>query len=116
MPDLYVEAKQDLDRLRKLFQRLHFKKEKQIAIRRAGKRLAASEIKEMREMEATIAALLERQKIVTNSQQRNLFETFKNQFQANMRGWRNRLAFAEIQRIRRRRAEAKRAARLRKSA
>ena len=49
MTDYYVEAKQDLDRIRKLFQRLHFKKEKEIAVRRVGKRLAASEIKEMRE-------------------------------------------------------------------
>jgi hypothetical protein len=110
MPDLYVEAKVDLDRIRKLFQRLHFKKEKEIAVRRVGKRLGASEIKEMRETEATISALLERQKIVTNAQQRNLFETFKNQFQANMRGWRNRLAFAEAQRIRKLRREARKRA------
>jgi len=110
MSDLYVEAKVDLDRIRKLFQRLHFKKEKEIAVRRVGKRLGASEIKEMRETEATIAALLERQKIVTNAQQRNLFETYKNQFQANMRGWRNRLAFAEAQRVRRLRRRARRLA------
>ena len=110
MPDLYVEAKQDLDRIRKLFQRLHFKKEKEIAVRRVGKRLDASEIKEMRETEATIAALLERQKAVTNAQQRNLFETYKNQFQANMRGWRNRLAFAEAQRIRKLRRDARKRA------
>jgi molecular chaperone DnaK (HSP70) len=110
MPDLYVEAKQDLDRLRKLFQRLHLEKEKEIAVRRTGKRLPASEIKEMREMEATIAALLERQKIVTNAQQRNLFETYKSQYHANMRGWRNRLAFSEQQRIRRQRRLAARSA------
>lgn len=116
MPDLYTETKQDLDRIRKLFKRLHFRKEKEISVRRLGKRLGASEIKEMREIEATISALLERQKIVTNAQQRNLFETFKSQYQANMRGWRNRLAFAEVQRIRRRRAEARRAAQLKRSA
>lgn len=110
MSDLYVEAKIDLDRIRKLFQRLHFKKEKEIAVRRVGKRLGASEIKEMRETEATIAALLERQKVVTNAQQRNLFESYKNQFQANMRGWRNRLAFAEAQKIRRRRKEQRKRA------
>ena len=110
MPDLYIESKQNLDRLRKLFQRLHFTKEKEIAVRRVGKRLAASEIKEMREMEATILALLERQKLVTNAQQRNLFENFKNQYQANMRGWRNRLAFAEAQKIRKRRRRARKAA------
>jgi molecular chaperone DnaK (HSP70) len=110
MSDLYVEAKVDLDRIRKLFQRLHLKKEKEIALRRVGKRLAASEIKEMRENEATIAALLERQKIVTNAQQRNMFETYKNQFQANMRGWRNRLTFAEAQRVRRRRRQARKRA------
>jgi len=103
MPDFYVEAKRDLDRIRKLLRRLHLTKEKEISVRRVGKRLAASEIKEMREMEATVAALLERQKFVTNSQQRNLFENFKNQYQASMRGWRNRLAFAEAQKIRRQR-------------
>jgi hypothetical protein len=103
MSDHYIESKKDLDRIRKMLRRLHFTKEKEIAVRRLGKRLAASEIKQMREMEATISALLERQKIVTNAQQRGLFENFKNQYQANMRGWRNRLAFAEAQRVRRRR-------------
>lgn len=116
MPDYYIEAKQDLDRIRKLFRRLHFQKEKEIAVRRVGKRLAASEIKEMREMEATMDSLLERQKIVTNAQQRNLFEAFKNRYQASMRGWRNRLAFAEVQRIRRRKREAARLAGQKKSA
>lgn len=110
MPDLYIEAKRDLDQIRKMFQRLHFTKEKEIAIRRVGKRLAASEIKEMREMEATMATLLERQKLVTNGQQRALFESFKNRYQASMRGWRNRLAFAEAQRARRRRHLARKTA------
>jgi hypothetical protein len=110
MPDPYIDAKRDLDQIRKLFQRLHFTKEKEISVRRVGKRLAASEIKQMREMEATIAALLERQKYVTNGQQRALFENFKNQFQANMRGWRNRLAFAESRRARKRRRLARMAA------
>jgi hypothetical protein len=110
MPDLYIEAKRDLDQIRKMLQRLHFTKEKEIAVRRAGKRLAASEIREMREKEATIAALLERQKYVTNGQQRALFENFKNQYRANMRGWRNRLAFAEAHRARKRRRLARKAA------
>jgi hypothetical protein len=110
MPDLYIESKRDLDQIRKLFQRLHFTKEKEIAVRRVGKRLAASEIKEMREMEATMAALLERQKLVTNGQQRALFENFKNQYHASMRGWRNRLAFAESQRVRKRRSLARKLA------
>jgi hypothetical protein len=110
MRDLYIESKKDLDRIRKLLQRLHFSKEKEIALRRQGKRMAASEIKQMRETEATISALLERQKIVTNAQQRNLFENFKNQYHANMRGWRNRLAFAEAQRLRRRRRRRQKAA------
>jgi len=110
MPDPYFDAKRDLDQIRKLLQRLHFTKEKEISVRRVGKRLAASEIKEMREREATIAALLERQKYVTNGQQRALFENFKNQFQANMRGWRNRLAFAESRRARKRRRLARMAA------
>ena len=50
MPDIYIESKKDLDRIRKLLQRLHFTKEKEISVRRVGKRLAASEIKEMREV------------------------------------------------------------------
>ncbi len=109
MSDLYIESKKDLDRLRKLFRRLHLTKEKEIAVSRVGKRLGASEIKSMREIEATIAALLERQKMVTNAQQRSLFENFKNQYHANMRGWRNRLAFAETQRIRKRRRRLQKA-------
>ena len=110
MPDLYIEAKKDLDQFRKMFRRLHFTKEKEISVRRVGKRLAASEIKEMREMEATLAALLERQKLVTNGQQRALFDNFMYQYQSNMRGWRNRLAFAEAQQVRRRRRLARKAA------
>ncbi len=110
MADLYIESKRDLDQIRKLFRRLHFTKEKEIAVRRVGKRLGASEIKEMREMETTIAALLDRQKLVTNAQQRSLFENFKNQYQASMRGWRNRLAFSDAQRIRRHRRQAKKPA------
>jgi hypothetical protein len=110
MPDRYIEAKSDLDQIRKMFQRLHFTKEKEIAVRRVGKRLAASEIKEMREMEATLVVLLERQRFVTNGQQRALFENFKNQYQASMRGWRNRLAFAEARRARKRRRLARKAA------
>jgi hypothetical protein len=110
MQDLYIECKKDLERIRKLFQQLHLSKEKEITLRRLGKRMAASEIKRMRETEATISALLERQKLVTNAQQRSLFENFKNQYQANMRGWRNRLAFAEAQRMRKRRRRRRKAA------
>ncbi len=109
MQDLYTETRRDLDRLRKMLRRLRLTKEKEIAVCRVGKRLGASEIKAMREMEATIESLFERQRLIPNSQQRSLIENFKNQYQANMRGWRNRLAFAERQRIKRRRREGKKA-------
>ncbi len=107
MPDDYMDTKKELDRLKHLFRRLHMKKEQEIALRRVGKRLSATEIKEVREMEATISAILERPGTLMNAQQRCLFDNFKNQYQASMRGWRNRLAFAE-QSHRRRRARLSR--------
>ncbi len=95
MPDPYIEVRKDMDRMKEIFRRLHMNKEQEITLRRMGKRLPASRIKEMREMEGTIQAILERQRTLINSQQKNLLENFKNQYRAQMRSWKNRLAFAE---------------------
>jgi len=46
-------------------------------------------------MEATIQAVLDRQRTLVNTQQRNLLENFKNEYRAQMRSWKNRLGFAE---------------------
>lgn len=101
MPDPYVEARKDLDRIKKLMQRLHRHKEQEISLCRVGKRMPASTVKEMREMEATIEAVMNRQSGRLNIQQKNLFDNFKNGYVAQMRSWKNRLAFAERQRYRR---------------
>lgn len=106
MADAYMETKKDLDRLKKLFRQLRLKKEQEISLFRIGKRLPASTIREMREMEATISALLERRRVTSNAQQRVMMEGFKSQFQSSMRGWKNRLAFAEQARARRARRKA----------
>jgi len=66
-----------------------------------GKRMPASQIKEMREMETTIQAIMDRQRTILNAQQKNLLENFKNQFRSQMRSWKNRLTFAEKKRFRR---------------
>lgn len=105
--DLYVEARRDLDQVKKLLRKLHLKKEQEIALRRVGKRLAATEIKEMRELESAIEGALDRPRGMLNAQQRSLFENVKNQYLASMRSWRNRLGFAEQYRTRRRRARLK---------
>jgi len=104
MSDCYVEAKRDLDQMKKLLRKLHMKKEQEIALRRVGKRLGATDIKEMRELEGTIETLLDRPRGMFNSQQRSMFENVKNQYRASMRAWRNRLAFADQYRLKRRQA------------
>jgi hypothetical protein len=99
--DPYMEHKKDLDQMRKLFRRLHLRKEQEITIRRLGKRMAASQVKEMREMETTIEALMERRRGTVNALQRNLLDNFRNEYLAQMRSWKNRLSFAERQLLRR---------------
>jgi hypothetical protein len=101
--DEYIDIKRDLDRVRKLFTRLSLMKEQEVVMRRMGKRLPASEIREMREMEESIQKALSRRTMITSFQQRNLFETFKYQFHSSMRAWKNRLAFAEHLRERKKR-------------
>jgi hypothetical protein len=103
MSDRYMEAKKDLDQMKRHLRKLHMKKEQEISMRRVGRRLCATDIKEMREMEKTIEDLLDQPRSIFNSQQRSMFETVKNQYWASMRSWRNRLVFAEQYRMKRRR-------------
>lgn len=100
MAEPYLDTKKDLDQMKGLLKRLHMRKEQEITLRRMGKRMPASQIKEMREMETTIETVMDRQRPVTNAQQKNLLDNFKNQYRAQMRSWKNRLAFAERQSIR----------------
>ena len=104
LSDEYLDAKRDLDRVKKVFTRLALKKEQEVVMRRMGKRLPASEVREMREMEDLIQKTLNKRVIIASFQQRNLYETFKHQFQSSMRAWKNRLAFAEHQRGRRKKS------------
>ena len=103
MSDPYMQAKRSLDQSKKLLLRLHMKKEQEIALRRVGKRLCASDIKEMRELEGIIESMLDGPRGNYNAQQRTLFENVKNQYRASMRSWKNRLRFAEQYRLKRRR-------------
>ena len=105
MVDEYMDARRDFDRMRTILRRLHQRKEQEISLRRTGKRMPASRVKEMREMESTIEALLNRQRLQLGTQQKNLFENFKNQYMAQMRSWKNRLLFAEKQCFKRLRKE-----------
>ena len=101
MSDPYMDARTDLDRIKKLMHRLQQYKEQEISFCRLGKRMPASRIKEMREMEVTIETIMNRQPPRMNTQQKNLFENFKNNFMSQMRSWKNRLSFAERQRFKR---------------
>ena len=103
MSDRYIEAKRDLDQMKRDLRKLHMKKEQEIALRRVGKRLCATDIKEMRDLEKTIEGLLDLPRGMFNAQQRSMFETVKNQYWASMRSWRNRIIFAEQYRTKRRR-------------
>ncbi len=93
--DEYMDVRKDLDRLKKLFSRLSLKKEQEIMMRRMGKRLPASELRELREMEEAIEKTLQRRTVITSLQLRNLFESFKYQYQSSIRSWKNRMAMAE---------------------
>jgi len=95
MYDQYMDTKRDLDRLKKVFRRLHLKKEQEISMRRVGKRMPASQIREMREIETVVDSILNRQRVALNSMQKNLLENFKSQYRSQMRSWNNRLANAE---------------------
>jgi hypothetical protein len=101
MSDPYMDVRKDLDRIKKLMKRLHMIKEQEISFRRLGKRMPASRIKEMREMETTIETVMGRPQPGINIQQKNLFESFRNNYISQMRSWKNRLTFAERQRFRR---------------
>lgn len=109
MADPYTEARKDLDRIRRLMDRLLQYKEQEISFARLGKRMPASRVKEMREMEGTIESIMNRQPGRLNTQQKNLFENFKNNYRAQMRSWKNRLTFTERQRFRRNREAAQKA-------
>jgi hypothetical protein len=99
MADPYMEARSDLERMKKMMRRLHQSKEQEISLCRVGKRMPATLVKEMREMETTIETIMNRQPTRMNTQQKNLFENFKNQYMAQMRSWKNRLSFAEKKRF-----------------
>ena len=95
MYDDYMDMKRDLDRLKKIFRRLHLKKEQEISMRRVGKGMPASQIREMREIETVVDTLLNKPRAAQNTMQKNLLENFKNQYRSQMRSWKNRLANAE---------------------
>jgi hypothetical protein len=105
MGDPYMEHKKDLDQMKKMFRRLHLRKEQEITMRRLGKRMPASQVKEMREMETTIEAIMERRRGTINTLQRNLLDNFRSEYLSQMRSWRNRLSFAERQGLRKHRHE-----------
>jgi hypothetical protein len=102
--DEYIDVKRDLDRMKKLFTRLGLKKEQELVLVRMGKRLPASEIREMREIEEMIVNMIDRKTVITSLQQRSIFETFKHQFHSSMRAWKNRMAFSEHHRERKRKS------------
>jgi hypothetical protein len=95
MVNPYYETRKDMDQMKKILRRLHQRKEQEISLHRMGKRMPASRVREMREMEGTIESILERDRLRISTQQKNLFENFKNTYRSQMRAWKNRLMFAE---------------------
>jgi len=100
MTDQFVEVKKDLEQLNKLLRRLHLLKEQEIVLYKSGKRLASSGIKQMRELEATITAVMNRRRLNLNTHQRAHLENFKNKYHASMRAWNNRMAFTDLRKRR----------------
>jgi len=100
MTDQTIEVKKDMEQLNKLLRRLHLLKEQEITLYRSGKRLPTTGIKQMREMEATITALMNRRRLNLNAHQRAHLENFKNKYQASMRSWQNRISFTDLRKKR----------------
>ena len=88
------DVRRDLKQFQKYFQRLLVEKEREVALARSGKMLSASEIREMRSIEANIEAIFERNSFITNFRIRKLIEAEKSKYELSMKGWKNRREYA----------------------
>ena len=88
------DVRRDLKQFQKLFQRLLVEKEREVALARSDKMLFAAEIREMREIEANIEAIFERNSIITNFRVKKLIEAEKSKYELSMKGWKNRKDYA----------------------
>jgi|SRR3989338_6641434 len=88
------DVRMDLKQFQKLFQRLLVEKEREVALARSDKMLFAAEIREMREIEANIEAIFERNSIITNLRVKKLIEAEKSKYELSMKGWKNRKDYA----------------------
>ena len=84
------DIRRDLKLFQKLYQRLLIQKEREVGLARNGKMLSPGEIREMRELEANIEALFDRNSNITNFRIRKLFESEKSKYELSMKGWKNR--------------------------
>ena len=86
--------RKDIKTVKILFERLRIKKEMEIALARTGKRLPASMIRERRDLETNIDALMKRHTNITQLTVRCMFDAEQSRFESMMRGWKTRLSSA----------------------
>lgn len=104
----YHEIRSDIEAIRKFLEALHAKKEREINFVRQGKRAPAGDIREMRDLEANIEAILARRQGVTQTRTGFMFIHYRDRYRAMMRSWRSRYTTAAMMRERRlRKAAAK---------
>ena len=91
----FQELRVDMKTLRTFLQILHVKKEREIILVRQGKRPGGGEIREMRDLESNIEAILNRRMNVLQTRAGYMFEIYRERYYSAMRSWKARYSIAE---------------------
>jgi len=101
----YQELQADIDAIKTFLKTLQVKKEREINFVRQGKRPPIGEIREMRDLEANIDAILKRRQAVKETRPGFMFMRYRDRYQAMMRSWKSRYSMAINMYERRRRKQ-----------
>lgn len=102
----FQELRADIKTLRIFLQTIHVKKEREIILVRQGRRPNGGEIREIRDLEANIEAILNRRMNVLQTRVGFMFEIYRERYYSTMRSWRSRYSIAEKMYQRRMKREA----------
>ncbi|MFC1890027.1 hypothetical protein ACFL4G_09735 [Thermodesulfobacteriota bacterium] len=102
----FQELRADIKTLRIFLQNIHVKKEREIILVRQGKRPSGGEIREIRDLEGNIEAILNRRMNVLQTRVGFMFEIYRERYYSMMRSWRARYSIAEKMYQRRLKREA----------
>lgn len=104
----FQELRADIKTLRIFLQTINVKKEREIILARQGKRPSGGEIREIRDLESNIEAILNRRLNVLQTRVGFMFEIYRERYYSMMRSWKARYSIAEKMYQRRLKREAMR--------